>query len=179
LRLPVGAAVLFFTDGIVEARASGELFGGERLTQTLDELGPDATAENVLASVVAATDRRPDDMAACLLHLDGAPAPDTNGNASGAAHGAVVHSEELEIDRAALGGDRLARFLAACGLSAARAADVIGAAHVVVESAGEAVLRLRLDGARTEVEVLPHNTGVLHLAKRPGPSKEPHVVSGQ
>jgi hypothetical protein len=179
LRLPVGAAALFFTDGIVEARAGGELFGVERLTQALDELGPDATAENLLERVVAATDRRPDDMAACLLHLDGAPAPGGHGNGSGAAHGGLVHSEELEIDRAALGGDRLARFLAACGLSTARAADVIGAAHVVVESAGEAVLRLRLDGARTEVEVLPHNTGVLHLAKRPGPGKEAHLVSGQ
>jgi hypothetical protein len=41
------------------------------------------------------------------------------------------------------------------------------------------VLRLRVDSNEPEVEVVPHNTGVLHLAQRPGPSKEAQLVNGR
>ncbi len=46
-----GAAVVLFTDGVVEARRRGELFGEERLDQVLadrHELPPDSLAESVL-----------------------------------------------------------------------------------------------------------------------------------
>ena len=200
LQLPLGSAVCFFTDGIVEARARGELYGAGRLTATLAALGSEATAKEVLDHVVAETDRRPDDMAACVLHLDGAPdlgthlaasngaatngaradGAHTNGaHANGGTPAGVVRSEELEIDRAALGSERVQRFLIACGLSETRVAEALRAAHVVVDSAGEAVLRLRFAGGRAEIEVLPHNTGVLHLAKHPDSSREPQLTGGR
>jgi hypothetical protein len=195
LELPVGSEVCFFTDGIVEARSRGELYGAERLTATLATLGTAATAKDVLDHVVDTTDRRPDDMAACVLHLDGTPdlgthpsaanGTATNGaNGNGAHEGAatpagVVRTEELEIDRAALGSERVRRFLIACGLTEARVAEALRAAHVVVDSAGEAVLRLRFSGARAEIEVLPHNTGVLHLAKQADSSREPQLTGGR
>jgi hypothetical protein len=177
LELPAGTDVCFFTDGIVEARAGGELYGAERLTATLVALGHKATAKEVLDRVVATTDRRPDDMAAALLHLDGArvlKARTTNGNGASAA--SIARTEELEIDHAALASDRVKRFLEACGLPAARVAEALGAASVVVDSAGEAVLRLHLGRGPVEIEVLPHNTGVLHLAKHAEPNREAQLT---
>jgi Stage II sporulation protein E (SpoIIE) len=195
LQLPLGSEVCFFTDGIVEARLRGELYGAGRLTATLAALGSEATAKDVLDHVVAATDRRPDDMAACVLHLDRAPdlgmhltaanGAGANGAGADGTHpngstpAGVVRSEELEIDRAALGSERVRRFLVACGLSETRVAEALRAAHVVVDSAGEAVLRLRFGGGRAEIEVLPHNTGVLHLAKQPDSSREPQLTGGR
>ncbi len=180
LKLPAGASVCFFTDGIVEARIGGELFGMRRLTDTLLSLGSSATAEALLARVVASTDRRPDDMAACLLQLDAAAqAQAASADGNGGVRTRVVQSEELEIDRGALSGQRIPRFLAACGLSGSRVAAAMRAARLVVGSAGEAVLRLQVDGDQHDVEVLPHNTGVLHLASRPGPSKEAHLVNSR
>jgi Stage II sporulation protein E (SpoIIE) len=170
LRLPASAQICFFTDGIIEARAGGELFGIERLAQMLARLGPAASAEALLEHVVAATDRRPDDMAACVLRLDertqrGAQAP----HGSTADAEGVLRSEELEIDQAALGAERTQRFLAACGLPTARIAEAMSAARAVVEPAGEALLRLRFhEPLLPEVEVLPHNTGVLRLGPRAG-----------
>ncbi len=48
---PPGAAVVLFTDGVVEARRRGELFGEERLDRVLAErhaLPAEALAESVL-----------------------------------------------------------------------------------------------------------------------------------
>jgi uncharacterized protein with ACT and thioredoxin-like domain len=171
--------VCFFTDGLVEARSGGELFGTQRLTDALVALGAGATAEDLLEQVVKATDRRPDDMAACLLRLDGArelAAHAASGN--GAQQAALARTEELEIDRAALRGERVSRFLEGAGLPEARVAEATRAAGVVVGSAGEAVLRVHMDGGRTETEVVPHNTGVLHLAERPGPDTEAQLLNG-
>ena len=72
-QLTGGDWLVIFTDGVVEARTETRLFGTERRSHALRELGADASAETLLAKVVAATDRRPDDMAACMLELDGAP----------------------------------------------------------------------------------------------------------
>jgi hypothetical protein len=179
LKLPPSSKICFFTDGIIEARTAGEFYGTPQLTKTLGSLAVTATAEDLLARVVAETDRRPDDMAACLLRLDGAPepttpAPSSNGNER---HG-VERSEELEVDRAALASDRVPRFLTGCGLAETRITDAMRAARVVVESAGEAVLRVRLDGGAPEIEVLPHNTGVLHLTKHPGATEEAQLLNG-
>jgi hypothetical protein len=170
LRLPSTAQICFFTDGIVEARAGGELFGIERLAQTLSQLGAAATAEALLEHVVMATDRRPDDMAACLLRLDESTSRDPQRPHSSTADAErVVRTEELEIDRATLAEDRPRRFLAACGLPAARVAEGLSAARAIVEPAGEALVRLRFrEPLVPEVEVLPHNTGVLRLATRTG-----------
>ena len=85
--VPGRSQVCFHTDGVTEARVGGELFGAERLARTLAVLGPGATASALLDRVAEETDARPDDMAACLLGVEGgAAAP-------------VVLLEELELDR--------------------------------------------------------------------------------
>ncbi len=137
------AQMCFFTDGVVEARTNGQLFGSSRLVDALVELGPSASADAVLSCVVAATDRRPDDMAACMLELAGSPAPP------------VARIEELEIDRVELDGGRAERFLIACGLDASAVASTLDAARAALEHAGGAVLRVRLDDATPRVETTP------------------------
>jgi hypothetical protein len=179
LRFPARAQICFFTDGVMEARAGEKLFGTERLTQALAELGMAASAEALLARVVAGTDRRPDDMAACLLSLHDSPPDAASPSGRSGAHGsAVIRSEELVIDGAALAADRARRFLAACGLPSGRVAETLSAARAVVESDGEAALRLRFNGGPPEVEVVPHKTGVVQVAKGADPISAAQLLSG-
>jgi hypothetical protein len=86
--VPGRSQICFHTDGVTEARVAGELFGAERLARTLAELGPQATASALLDQVAEETDARPDDMAACLLNVEGGAAAPT------------ILVEELELDRA-------------------------------------------------------------------------------
>ena len=58
----------FYTDGVVEARAGGELFGAERLAEALGELGETA-ARSAARPRGRRRSTRPDDMAACLLDI--------------------------------------------------------------------------------------------------------------
>src|ERR1700694_1220442 len=69
--IPGAALACFYTDGVVEARVRGELYGHGRLERLLDDLPGDATADTVLERVAAESDRHPDDMAACLLRVEG------------------------------------------------------------------------------------------------------------
>src|SRR2546423_1058751 len=103
LTLPGRATVCFHTDGLVEARRGGELFGEPRLESALAALGAGASADVLLARVAEQCDHRPDDMAACVLRLPGAPLPP----------GARV--EALPGDRRGPAGDRPEHFLLACG----------------------------------------------------------------
>jgi hypothetical protein len=139
--LPGAAQVCFFTDGVVEARTGGALYGTPRLARALAGLGAGASAEALLNRVVAETDRRPDDMAACLLGLDGPPMA------------ATVRTEELELDRAELSGGRAEHFLAACGLTAAEIKTTAERARSAVDYSGTAILRLHLGQGRPQVEV--------------------------
>jgi hypothetical protein len=150
LSLPGAAQACFFTDGVVEARTGGQLFGTDRLAGALTALGAGATAEALLGRVVAATDRRPDDMAACLLGLDGAPTP------------ASTRSEELELDRAELTSGRAEHFLAACGLDADEIKLTLQRARATVDRAGAAILRLHFGQGRPQVEVEQPLGSVLH-----------------
>jgi hypothetical protein len=158
LSLPADAEICLFTDGVVEARRDGELFGVGRLARALAELGPRASAERLLARVVELTDRRPDDMAACLLVQEGA-APAANG----APVAPPARVEELQLDAAELHSPRPARFLRACGLSAQDGERALRSAHAAVADGGGALLRILIepphaDGAtpiRVEVGALP------------------------
>ena len=69
--LPGRAVACFYTDGVIEARVGRELFGARRLRRTLGELDGDASASAVLDQVAEQSDRHPDDMAACLLRVEG------------------------------------------------------------------------------------------------------------
>ena len=134
--VPGRAQVCFYTDGVTEARVGSELFGAERLRGTLAELGEQASASAVLDSVVERADARPDDMAACLLRVEGgedAPA---------------VLVEELELDRDSAASPRTERFLLACGIEREELSAVIHAAGAAAGRDGTAVLELhRADGA--------------------------------
>jgi serine phosphatase RsbU (regulator of sigma subunit) len=134
--VPGGAQVCFYTDGVTEARVGAELFGAERLSLALAELGPRASASSVLDSVVARADARPDDMAACLLRVEGGEEVP------------AVLVEELELDRDSAVSKRTERFLLACGVESDELAEVVRAARAAAGRDGTAVLELhRAEGA--------------------------------
>ena len=131
----------FFTDGVVESRADGELLGLERLAQVLGEIGETASATTLLAGVASISDRSDDDMSACLLDMAG-PALDP-----------AVRSEELELDGADLAAERVRRFLLAHGVGATGVAQALEHAAAMVAREGTAVMRLRLEGRSPQVDV--------------------------
>jgi serine phosphatase RsbU (regulator of sigma subunit) len=148
--LPGRSLACFYTDGVIEARVGGELFGAGRLERTLAELGPDATAPALLDRVAAETERRPDDMAACLLRVEGDPCEPT------------VQVEELELDRREAARDRAERFLLAGGVDPGEVAKVIGSVQTAVARHGGIVLELHLGDGPPEVALREHNVARLH-----------------
>jgi PAS domain S-box-containing protein len=79
-----GDTLLFYTDGVIEARGAGDVFGEQRLTTMLAECGDLSAAEiarNIESEVLSfSTGPRPDDLAVLVLQipevvrLEGAPA---------------------------------------------------------------------------------------------------------
>jgi hypothetical protein len=141
--LPGEATVCFYTDGLIEARSHGELFGVQRLERTLAQLGPGATAAALLASVAEQCDHRPDDMAACVLGVAGEPL------------GPSARFEKLEIDGRELAGDRPEDFLCACGLPGEEVLRVLVAAAATLDHADAAVLRVKMTDSAPTVRVDP------------------------
>ncbi len=128
--LPGRSQVCFHTDGLTDARVGPELYGELRLARTLTELGPRATAAALLDRVAVETDARPDDMAACLLCVEGdAGAP-------------AVLVEELELDREGAASERTERFLLACGVAPDEIPELVGSARAAAGRSGTAVLEL-------------------------------------
>lgn len=157
--VPGRAQICFHTDGVTEARVGAELFGAERLTRALAELGPRATAPELLERVAAQTDSRPDDMAACLLSVEG-----DEGAPS-------VLVEELELDREQAGSDRIEPFLLACGVPRGEVAELVRSMRVVAERSGSALLELSLTDGAPEVTLRRDNVALLHpphLGRRAG-----------
>jgi serine phosphatase RsbU (regulator of sigma subunit) len=143
--VPGRSLACFFTDGVVEARVRGELFGAERLQRTLADLEPDATASALLDRVAEESDRRPDDMAACLLCIDGNPCAPS------------VHVEELELDRCEAARDRVERFLLAGGVDPEEIGEVTRSVRDAVERDGGVVLELHLGEGSPKVALRQHN----------------------
>lgn len=145
--LPGAAQVCFHTDGVTDARTGSELYGTERLALALASLGAEATATTLLARIAEQTDARPDDMAACLLSLQGDRLEP------------VTLVQELELHDAQTARERAERFLLACGLSlresakiaaeacehAARAGSVLIEAHPAGPGAGAPTARICRD----------------------------------
>jgi serine phosphatase RsbU (regulator of sigma subunit) len=155
--VPGGAQICFFTDGVTEARVAGELYGVQRLNEALVELGPQATAADVLDSVSHTADRCPDDMAACLLHVEG----------SNAAPMALV--EELELSREEASSDRTEQFLDACGVAPAEAIQIVRAARLEAERSGSAVIEVHRGDGPPEVSIQQDNLAYLqtrHAARQ-------------
>jgi serine phosphatase RsbU (regulator of sigma subunit) len=128
--VPGASQICFFTDGVTEARVGGDLYGVQRLGGALADLGPEATAAEVLDHVAESTDRRPDDMAACLLRVEGGEEPPR------------LLTEELELDREEAMSERTERFLLDCGVTPREAAEVMRAARIAAERSGSIVLEL-------------------------------------
>ncbi|HYM53873.1 MAG TPA: SpoIIE family protein phosphatase [Solirubrobacteraceae bacterium] len=147
--LPGASLACFFTDGLVEARVGDELFGVQRLRRTLAGLEPGATASALLDRVTEESDRRPDDMAACLLRIEGgADAP-------------RVQVEELELDRREAAGDRVERFLLAGGVESQELGEVVRSARGAVKRHGGVVLELHLGDGSPEIVLRPSNVARL------------------
>jgi Stage II sporulation protein E (SpoIIE) len=148
--IPGPAQLCFHTDGVTEARVEEDLFGAQRLTVALGDLGRTASASALLDSVVERTDARPDDMAACLLRVeDGSGIP------------SIAH-ELLELDGETLASGRAERFLRESGMTAAAAATAIDAARVELGRRDSVLLELSFaDGA--PIAIIEHDN-VVHTA---------------
>jgi hypothetical protein len=161
--VPGHAQVCFFTDGVIEARTEGDLFGVERLTLALEELGAETNAQELLDEVVARSDRRPDDMAACLLSL------------AGGERDPALHAEELELLDGHSDWQAPQRLLEACGLDAQHIHEAIVQARATVARTGGAILRVRLDGPFPAASVAPADA---KLAWGHGPAGGEHTLPG-
>jgi hypothetical protein len=141
--------VCLYTDGITEARVGSELYGAERLAEALAELGPATTASALLERVAEETSTRPDDMAACLLGVEGGEdAPS-------------VQVEELELDRDEIGGDRIEQFLLACGVKAHDLPELTRAARAVAGRLGTVLVELRIGDGPPQVAFLRDKVAML------------------
>jgi hypothetical protein len=155
ISVPGASRICFHTDGVTDARVGSELFGAERLQRTLAELGPTATAAAFLDRVADETDTRPDDMAACLLRVEGDLTPP------------AVLSEELELDRDEATSDRTEQFLLACGVQRGEIAELLCSAHVAAGRAGTVLLELELGDGPPEVALQRDNVALLHSPRAP------------
>lgn len=160
--LPGRALICFHTDGVTEARvgagAKRELFGAERLACALAELGPAVSASELLDRVAGQTSARPDDMAACLLSVEG-------GEASPA-----TLSEEAELDASEALSERTERFLLACGAEPAETAGLMRSAAALAARSGGVLVAVQAPadpGGRPRVELRPDNVAPL---RAPGAS---------
>lgn len=154
MTLPGNARVCVHTDGITEARVGADLFGTERLRQTIAGLASDATATELLDRVAAQTDLRPDDMAACLLMVDGG---------AGGAPATVL--EELELDGEQVDSERTEQFLLACGVPVGEIQEILRWARADARRTGSVTLKVRRGGSGSpEVTLAPNNVTSLQAA---------------
>ncbi len=151
--VPGRAQICFYTDGVTEARIGAELFGSERLLDTIAAVGVDATAATILDSVAEQADARPDDMAACLLRVEGEDGEPR------------VLLEELELDREEIASERTEDFLLACGLEHHEVAEVIGSARSAAGRAGTVVLELRHGDGAPEVTLQREHLAYLNVRR--------------
>jgi serine phosphatase RsbU (regulator of sigma subunit) len=149
--LTAGARACLYTDGVTEARVDGGLLGVERLQQTLAALPPGADADALLDAIADTADEVTDDMAVCLI------------NAAAGAPAAGQRIEVLEVDEREV-GDSLERFLRACGVPLAEVPGILREAGEAARREGSATVRVRANGFRPGVDVVPGN--LVRLAER-------------
>jgi hypothetical protein len=131
--LPSGSVACFFTDGLLEARASDGMLGRERLSNMVAGLDPDEDADALLERVIAEAVETPDDMAVCVLR------PVAEAEASS------PRIEVLELEAEDVDRGLAERFLAACELPAAEAAAAIEQVHAIAASTGGALVEIMFD----------------------------------
>jgi hypothetical protein len=150
--VPGRSQICFYTDGVVEARVGTDLFGARRLEDRLTELGSGATASALLDRVAEEADARHDDMAACLLRVEGS---------SGAPS---IRVEELELDRHEAASERTERFLLACGVEPDEVAEIMRSAALTAGRVGTVVLELRTGDGAPKVALRHDNVALLQTA---------------
>jgi Stage II sporulation protein E (SpoIIE) len=139
--LPRGTDVCFFTDGVVEARKDGEMFGRERLAKVLDEHRPQPVASDVLKHVSKEIDVASDDMALCIATVETKRAVK------------ALRLEELEIQSHEVDERHARLFLEACGTRESRIADALSSLRTTAGEFGAAVLRVRIETDDVSVTV--------------------------
>jgi hypothetical protein len=153
--LPAGSAACFFTDGLIEARRDGELIGRLGLVEMIRELGPRATASQLLRKVAATADHVGDDMAACMFRVADGDATDV----------AAPRVEELELLESDPVGPVLEPFLTACGVAPATIERRIATAERVVAAAGGAIVNVSFPPVGPpRIEIDPANVESLAAA---------------
>lgn len=157
--VPGQALICFYTDGLIEARAGGELFGVDRLVRLLGELGPQAGAAAVLERVRSLTDGRPDDMAACVLRLQGQPAAPR------------VLSEELEIRCGQIPDERLVRFLRACNVRPGEIATFAASSRVRSGRGRALTVRVDFEGPERRLSVTQDEVVLMPVAAHHAPER--------
>jgi hypothetical protein len=155
--LPRGTDLCFFTDGVVEARIDGEMYGRERLTEVLKELRPQPVALDVLQRVSKEIDQSSDDMAVCLVTVETKRAVP------------AFRLEELELQASEVEQPHARRFLEACGVNESRIDEALAALRTTAGEFGGAVLRVRVETGDTVVSV----------ASPPGAATQLPVLQGE
>lgn len=153
LPLVPGSVACLFTDGLMEARTHDGMLGRERLQELLAELGPDATAEELIAKVRAEADTLSDDIAACIV----TPTAPVTAN--------HFRTEQLELTEDDLDGTIVRRFLESCGVPGVEIALVERDARPLAQRFGGVVLHV-VFGNRLRVELLPRNVESIEVASR-------------
>ncbi len=152
VQIPGATIAAFYTDGVIEARTGGELYGQRRLADVLAEQSTTARpvdAGALLDRVTDQTERRPDDMAACLIGISGGDEPPR------------IVAEEIELDGRDAGRKRAARFLAAAGVPADDAERALATARAIAADHGSAMLHLDLAGAAPRITLTHDNVAPL------------------
>jgi Stage II sporulation protein E (SpoIIE) len=151
--LPAGSVACFFTDGLAEARTSGNLLGRGRLVEMLADLGDEPTATELLERVRRDVTHTPDDMAACILRpvitlADARP----------------IRIEELELRED--GETDLRRFLAACAVPPAEVDALVRESDARAEDYGGAIVRVTLGDSYPQVSIVLPMIELLAAARR-------------
>jgi hypothetical protein len=139
--LPRGTDVVLYTDGVVEARKDGEMFGRDRFTELVGEQRPQPVAFDVLTRVSQEIDQSSDDMAVCIFTVEGKRAVP------------AFRLEELELKAGELDEPHAKNFLEACGVPDSRIGDALSSLKTTAGEFGGAVLRVRMETDGTSVTV--------------------------
>ncbi len=148
-----GSVACLFTDGLIEARTPEGTLGRERLTELLEELGPNTTAQALIDRAAQESRVSADDIAAVVISP-------TAGVTAG-----LFRTEQLELSSRELEGTIARRFLESCGLPAHEVDAAEAEARTVAARFGGAVLHV-VFGNRRRVEVLPRNVESIESASR-------------
>ncbi len=150
--VPGSALVAFYTDGVIEARTDGELYGQRRLANALGRLAEESRnigAREVLDRVSEETDRRADDMAACVLGI------------AGGVQAPRILREELELDGREAGRERTQRFLLAAGVPEDEIARTLASARAIAADHGSALLRIEIGEGTPRLSLTHDNVAPL------------------